>query len=67
MSQNIKDWSFSALVALLIGGSMFLAVVDKEYRPSFANLANIGLKGYVDWKMLKSTKEEDVGSDNERK
>jgi hypothetical protein len=59
MSQNIKDWSFSAVVALLMGGSMFLAVVDKDYRASFADLAKVGLGGYVGWMMPRGTKEED--------
>jgi hypothetical protein len=63
MSQNIKDWSFSAVVALLVGGSMVLAVVDKDYRANFADLAKVGLGGYVGWMMPRANKGEDVGLD----
>ena len=59
MPQNIKDWSFSAVVALLMGGSMFLAVVDKDYRTSFADLAKVGLGGYVGWMMPRTSEREE--------
>jgi hypothetical protein len=64
MPQNIKDWSFSAVVILLVGGSMFLAAVDKDYRASFADLAKVGLSGYMGWMMPKEAKREDVGTDS---
>lgn len=63
MSQNVKDWSFSAVVALLVGGSMALAVVDKDYRPNFADLAKVGLGGYVGWMMPRASKGENVALD----
>lgn len=37
----------SVLVILLVSGALGLAIVDRQYRPSFANLAEIGLAGYL--------------------
>ncbi|MGL5872851.1 MAG: hypothetical protein ACRC2R_10870 [Xenococcaceae cyanobacterium] len=44
----INSFSVRSLVVLmLLGGSCYLAVVDESYRPQFADLAKIGLGGYL--------------------
>ena len=37
----------SAVVVVLVAGSLGLAVIDKDYRPLFARLADVGLGGYL--------------------
>lgn len=47
--QNVvSKFSVRSLIVLtLVGGSLFLAIVDKEFRPVFGRLADIGLGGYL--------------------
>ena len=49
MSQKIKELGFVISTTLLVGGSLGLAVVDKDYRPVFADLVKVGFGGYVGW------------------
>lgn len=37
----------SVLVTFLVVGGFSLAIVDSQFRPSFATLANAGLAGYL--------------------
>lgn len=47
--QKIKELAFVIIIILLIGGSLGLAFVDKEYRPVFADIVKLSLGGYVGW------------------
>ncbi|MEA5567547.1 hypothetical protein [Anabaena sp. UHCC 0399] len=49
MSQKIKELGFVISTTLLVGGSLGLAVVDKDYRPVFADIVQVCLGGYVGW------------------
>jgi hypothetical protein len=37
----------SLVVVCLLSGSLYLAIADINYRPSFADLAKVGLGGYL--------------------
>jgi hypothetical protein len=37
----------SIVILVLLGGSVYLAVVDESYRSPFADLCKIGLGGYL--------------------
>lgn len=37
----------SIVVLLLVGGSIYLSIIDPEYRPFLADLSKIGLGGYL--------------------
>jgi len=44
----VEKLSFpSLLVFFLVVAGFSLAIIDAQFRPSFANLANIGLGGYL--------------------
>jgi hypothetical protein len=37
----------SLVVLILVCGAVFLAIVDPSFRPSYSNLSNIALGGYL--------------------
>lgn len=37
----------SVVVLLLVSGSLAMAVIDKNFRPAFADLVKIGVGGYL--------------------
>ena len=37
----------SVVVLVLVSGSFILAIVDRDYRAAFADLAKIGVGGYL--------------------
>ncbi|MBW4559355.1 MAG: hypothetical protein KME59_26295 [Trichormus sp. ATA11-4-KO1] len=41
--------TFVIIVVLLIGGSLGLAYIDKDYRSVFADIVKLSLGGYVGW------------------
>jgi hypothetical protein len=48
MKEFLNSFSVRSLVILsLLGGSIYLAVVDNSYRPAFSDLCKIGLGGYL--------------------
>jgi len=47
--QKIKELAFVTTTIFLIGASFGLAVVDKDFRPLFADLVEVGFSGYVRW------------------
>ncbi|QSJ16376.1 hypothetical protein JYQ62_32370 [Nostoc sp. UHCC 0702] len=49
MSYKSKEFAFVITITLLVGGSFGLAVVDKDFRPVFADLVKVGFGGYVGW------------------
>ena len=49
MPQQLKELGFVITTTLLLAGSFTLAVVDKDYRPLFADLTRVGFGGYVLW------------------
>lgn len=43
-----KQFSVRSFVVIsLLAGSIYLAVIDRNYRTAFADLAKIGLGGYL--------------------
>lgn len=62
MSQKLKELGFVISTTLLLGGSFGLAVVDKDYRPVFADLVKVGFGGYVGW-VTSTRHEQDKGKD----
>jgi hypothetical protein len=49
MKQQNKEFAFVITITLLVGGSFGLAVIDKDYRPVFADLVKVGFGGFVGW------------------
>ena len=42
-----KSVSLFVLVLILLVGFLGLAIVDESYRPAFADLAKVGIGGYL--------------------
>ncbi|MEM8723122.1 MAG: hypothetical protein AAGE84_28195 [Cyanobacteria bacterium P01_G01_bin.39] len=55
---KIKDFVLAGVVSTLIGGSLTLAVIDKDYRSAFIDLAQVGVGGYIGLTIPKSKSEE---------
>jgi hypothetical protein len=47
-SQN-REGLLLTVILILILGSLVLAVLDVNYRQSFADLAKIGISGFIGW------------------
>jgi hypothetical protein len=62
MSQKFKELGFVITTTLLVGGSLGLAAVDKDYRPIFADLVKVGFGGYVTW-VTSNRRDEDEDKD----
>jgi len=45
MLQYLNTRSF--VVLILVGGVLYLAIVDRSFRPVFGDLAKIGIGGYL--------------------
>lgn len=56
---KIKDLVLAGVVSTLIGGSLTLAVIDKDYRSAFIDLAQVGVGGYIGLTIPKSKSEEE--------
>ena len=56
---KIKDFVLAGVVSTLIGGSLTLAVIDKDYRSAFLDLAQVGVGGYIGLTIPKSKSEEE--------
>ena len=41
------------IILILVSGSLGLAIADENYRPTFADLAKIGVGSYIGWKTHK--------------
>lgn len=51
---TIKEMVQAAIISILLGGSLTLAVMDEQYRPTFMDMAKIGLGGYLGLSLPKS-------------
>jgi hypothetical protein len=48
VKEFLRHFSVRSIVILgLLGGSMYLAIKHEEYRSQFADLAKVGLGGYL--------------------
>ena len=56
---KIKDLVLAGVVSTLIGGSLTLAVIDKDYRSAFIDLAQVGVGGYIGLTIPKSKSNEE--------
>ena len=50
-----KSELLALIVALLIIGLFAIAMIDTAYRPVFADLAKVGVAGYIGWAMPRVT------------
>lgn len=46
---TFREGLLLTVVLILILGSLTLAVIDTNYRDSFADLAKIGISGFIGW------------------
>ena len=46
---NSQYFGLFFLVLVLLGGLFYLALIDSEYRPIFADLVKMGLAAYIGW------------------
>jgi hypothetical protein len=46
-----KEGLLTLVVLILVVGSLLLAVMDANFRPAFADLAKVGVAGYLGWMM----------------
>ncbi len=44
---KIKDMVLAVIICTLVTGTLILAILDKEYRSSFIDLAKVGVGGYI--------------------
>lgn len=51
---SFREGLLLTVVLILILGSLTLAVIDTNYRDSFADLAKIGISGFIGWMAPKS-------------
>ena len=51
---KIRDLVLAGVVSTLVGGTLILAVIDKDYRSSFIDLAQVGVGGYIGLNIPKS-------------
>lgn len=56
---KIKDLVLAGVVSTLVGGTLTLAVIDKEYRSAFIDLAQVGVGGYIGLTIPKPKSEEE--------
>lgn len=57
--RTIKDIVLATNVSILVGGTLILAVIDKNYRSAFIDLAQVGVGGYIGLTIPKSKSEEE--------
>ncbi len=46
-----KEGFLTLIVLILVVGSLALAILDANFRPAFADLAKVGIAGYLGWMM----------------
>ncbi len=46
-----KDSFLLIVIMMLVGGSLWLAIIDPSLRPAFADLAKVGISGFLGWMM----------------
>lgn len=51
----LKEGLLTVVVLILVIGSLVLAVMDAQLRPAFADLAKVGVAGYLGWMMPRPT------------
>lgn len=56
-STKIKDLVLAGVISTLVGGTLILGVIDKDYRSSFVDLAKVGVGGYIGITIPKSKSE----------
>lgn len=44
-----RDGLLTAVVIVLLGGALAIAIVDPSTRPAFIDLAKVGMAGYLGW------------------
>ena len=49
--QSMGTGFLALIVILLVVGLFSIALVDAAYRPVFADLAKVGVAGYIGWTM----------------
>ena len=54
---KIRDFVLAGVASTLVGGTLILAVIDKDYRSSFVDLAKVGVGGYIGLTIPKSKSE----------
>ena len=56
---KLKDVVLAIVASILVGGSLILAIIDKDYRSSFVDLAKVGVGGYIGLTIPKSQSKND--------
>lgn len=51
---KLKDIVLAVVASTLVGGSLILAIIDKDYRSPFIDLAKVGVGGYIGLTIPKS-------------
>lgn len=44
-----RDGLLTAVVIVLLGGALAIAIIDPTARPAFVDLAKVGMAGYLGW------------------
>ncbi|HYX19177.1 MAG TPA: hypothetical protein VE944_33480 [Nostoc sp.] len=45
----LKEGLLTVVVLALVLGSLGIAILDPQFRPAFADLAKVGIAGYLGW------------------
>ena len=53
-NRQIRDIVLAGVASTLVGGALILAIIDKDYRSSFIDLAQVGVGGYIGLTIPKS-------------
>ncbi|NEO32083.1 MAG: hypothetical protein F6K36_16945 [Symploca sp. SIO3C6] len=61
-SNAFKENLFALVILILVIGSLGLSITDKEFRPTFADLAKVGVGGFIGWMMPGSKSGDDAQS-----
>lgn len=64
-STKIRDFVLAGVASTLVGGTLILAIIDKDYRSSFVDLAKVGVGGYIGLTIPQSKSEGEEGEQDE--
>ncbi|NEO33188.1 MAG: hypothetical protein F6K36_22740 [Symploca sp. SIO3C6] len=59
-----KDSFLLIVLMMLVGGSLCLAIIDPCFRPAFADLAKVGISGFLGWMMPRNEMQQIPQSSN---
>lgn len=65
MNKEIRDLVLAGITSILVVGTLILAVIDKDHRSSFVDLAKVGVGGYIGLAIPKSKSDEEQNSKSE--